>query len=113
MWQQQAHFQDLLERRISLDGPSIRLSASAAQTLGMALYEMSTNAGKHGALSGPGGQVELAWAQDDHRFSISWREWGGPQVPTRKGFGSVVIDRMLRDTLEARVRLEFAPEGFS
>ena len=48
---QLAHFDDLIGSRIKICGPPLLVSASAAQTLGMALHELATNAGKYGALS--------------------------------------------------------------
>jgi two-component system CheB/CheR fusion protein len=48
---QLAHFKDLIGRRIKLDGPSLRLSVAATQTLGMIIHELATNAAKYGVLS--------------------------------------------------------------
>ena len=117
---QLAHFMDLLDRRISIEGPSLTIDAVAAQTLGMAIHELSTNAGKYGALSDRQGQVAIAWAVHGHsagdrQFTMSWTERGGPHVnqPSRKGFGTTVIDRMIRMTLGADVTLDYASEGFS
>lgn len=113
--QQLAHFRDLLGERIILAGPPVRLGASAAQALGMAFHELATNAGKYGALAGSGGRVEITWQEDRDRLSITWAERDGPLVtpPLRKGFGGLVIDQMVRSALQAEVRLDYAPEGFS
>jgi PAS domain S-box-containing protein len=113
---QLAHFSDLIGVRIELKGPPLFISASAAQTIGMALHELATNAGKYGALSNAAGRVEVAWGVERdgaRRFGISWRETGGPQVtkPCQTGFGSTVIDRMARMSLDADVDLDFAPDG--
>jgi len=51
----------------------------------------------------------------DHRrygqrnFGASWAESGGPavQVPTRRGFGTTLIERTLTHELDAEVRREF------
>jgi two-component sensor histidine kinase len=56
---QLAHFNDLIGTRIKMRGPPLLVSASAAQTLGMALHELATNAGKYGALSDDAGRVHL------------------------------------------------------
>jgi PAS domain S-box-containing protein len=48
---QLALFEDLIGARIEFSGPPLLICASAAQTLGMALHELATNAGKYGALS--------------------------------------------------------------
>ena len=114
---QLAHFSDLIGARIDLCGPPPSILASAAQTIGMALNELATNAGKYGALSSPAGRVEVAWdlerADGAERFVISWRESGGPPVtkPTRTGFGSTVISNVARMSLDADVYLEFKPRG--
>jgi two-component sensor histidine kinase len=117
---QLAHFEPLIGNRIHFVGPPLKLAATAAQTIGMALHELGTNAGKHGALSGAHGQVTLTWdvadAQEDGtRFVISWKEDGGPtvSVPARRGFGSTVIGEMCRMGLDASVAVEYAPEGLS
>ena len=115
---QLAHFKDLVGTRIELRGPSLLISASAAQTIGMALHELATNAGKYGALSSCTGRVEVAWSLEradggEEHFVVGWRESGGPHVtaPAQTGFGSTVISRMAKMSLDARVGLEFAPAG--
>lgn len=115
---QLGHFGDLLGTRIRLEGPPrAEVDAQAAQALGMALHELGTNAGKHGALSGAEGRVTLSWEilPGNDRLRIVWQERGGPvvQPPRTRGFGTTVIDRMIRTMLDADVRLEFAPEGLS
>ncbi len=115
---QLAHFSDLIGERIELDGPALFVSASAAQSIGMAVHELATNAGKYGALSNEAGRVEVAWGLERggdgaERFVMSWRERGGPPVqkPAHAGFGSTVIDGMARMALDADVDLDFAPDG--
>ncbi len=115
---QLAHFGDLIGARIGLCGPPLFISASAAQTIGMALHELATNAGKYGALSTSAGRVDIAWSLErdgngEGRFELSWRESGGRPVsqPSRSGFGSTVICGMARMSLEADVDLDFAPGG--
>lgn len=111
---QLSHFQEILDRRIHLTGPQIRLNAEAAQTIGMAFHELATNAGKYGALSGDTGEVLISWEWGDGQFVISWVERGGPPVepPAHKGFGSFVLDSIVRGTLGGKVVVEYAPEGF-
>jgi PAS domain S-box-containing protein len=113
-----AHVIDPTGARIRLSGPPILVSASAAQTLGMALHELTTNAGKYGALSNHTGQVELFWDKSDGYssgglFTLGWRESGGPPVtqPSHSGFGSSVICSMVEYNLDAKVDLNFLPSG--
>ena len=115
---QLAHFEDLIGGRIEIRGPSIAISASAAQTIGMALHELATNAGKYGALSKADGRVEVVWNRDHagngkETFTLSWTEHGGPPVapPSRRGFGSTVISFMAMESLRAKVDLDFAVTG--
>ena len=86
-----------------------------AQTLGMAIHELATNAGKYGALSNTEGRVAVHWGleRDGGAFTISWREQGGPAVapPSRNGFGSTVIGRLAESSLDGRVDLEFLRTG--
>jgi two-component sensor histidine kinase len=117
---QLAHFKDLIGTRIELKGSPVLISASAAQTIGMALHELATNAGKYGALSTGAGRVEVAWSLDcaekgTKSFTISWRETGGPSVtaPERSGFGSAIIGNLAEISLGAKVDLAFESGGLS
>jgi two-component sensor histidine kinase len=117
---QLAHFKDLIGERIELKGPPLSISASAAQTMGMALHELATNAGKYGALSNQSGRVTIAWGLEaasgkEAAFVMSWRETGGPPVtaPDRQGFGSTIIAELAETSLDAKVALDFAVTGLS
>lgn len=88
------------------------------QALIMAMHELAVNAMKHGALSVPGGRVEITCGADPAgtEAALEWRETGGPPVPgppTRRGFGTRLLERALVHDLGpgARVSLEFRPEG--
>jgi PAS domain S-box-containing protein len=120
MRSQLAHFGGLIGSRIALEGPPLRVTAKAAQAIGMALHELATNAGKYGALCNGLGEVRIAWAIDrdgggKDRFCLSWSERGGPEVraPSRRGFGTMVIDQMPRMQLAADIELDYAPSGVS
>ena len=105
--------------RVSLSGPPVRLAPAAVVTLNLAFHELATNAAKHGALSAPGGRIEVGWALEAGEGSggpalaILWRESGGPSVrpPERRGFGSRLIERGLPREFGAEVALDFAPAG--
>lgn len=114
------HFFDLIGDRISIRGPQLALLVAAAQTIGMALHELATNAGKYGALSNDAGRVGIAWRlyendAGENRFAIRWCERGGPPVtqPDRRGFGSTVVSVMTKLSLEAEVSLDWAAEGLT
>jgi two-component sensor histidine kinase len=110
---QVGHYVDLIGTRIDLAGPELMLKPEAAQNLGLALHELSTNAAKYGGLSNEDGRVEIRWALAADRFSISWQEIGGPAVsaPSREGFGHKVVTRIVALALEGKVDLRFEPSG--
>jgi PAS domain S-box-containing protein len=103
--------------RFVIKGEAVRLPPRMALALAMALQELATNAVKYGALSSDTGRVEVAWAVERTgaapRLKLRWRESGGPPVapPSRRGFGSRLIERSLARDLSGGVSLEFAPEG--
>jgi PAS domain S-box-containing protein len=110
---QLAHFASLLDSRIAVRGPRLRLKAASAQAIGLALHELATNAGKYGALSGNKGRVDIWWQAAVNMFTISWTENDGPPVvaPTRRGFGSTVINTMAKQSLGGEVAIYYARSG--
>jgi len=110
---QLATFADLIGSRIALCGPKLRLNAAAAQAIGLALHELSTNAGKYGALSTDRGRVDVSWDAADDTFTIGWIEREGPpvSVPQRRGFGTTVIEAMAERSVGGAVDLDYAPSG--
>ena len=105
--------------RVRANGPSLILSAKAAQNFALALHELATNAAKYGALSVPGGQVYITWsvakANGSGQFTFRWQERGGPSVspPTQKGFGSTVLEHVMAEYFNSPPRIEFASGGLS
>jgi hypothetical protein len=95
------------------------LTVKAAQTFALAAHELMTNAAKYGALSVAGGRLHVSWnvedSRDERRFRFSWREEGGPKVvaPTRQGFGSTLISRVLGAEFKCAPKLEYCEAGFS
>ncbi len=114
---QLVHFADLIGARIKVEGPYVMLKPEAAQNIGLALHELSTNAAKYGALSNDIGKVHLSWeVQRDAEpplLRMTWRETDGPPVspPEREGFGHKVLNRIAANALEGKVTLDFAPDG--
>ena len=100
-----------------LDGPGIILTSRASLTLVLAFHELTTNAAKYGSLSLAGGQLSVTWrvlADDSpQQLEIVWREAGGPPVahPTRRGFGTKLIEVSLVRGLGARVDRTFGETG--
>jgi len=104
---------------IMVKGPPVPLGPRAALALGMAVHELTTNAVKYGALSVPEGNVSVLWQvepePDGDYLALDWIERDGPAVtpPTRRGFGMTLIERGLRQDMDAEVTVEFAVEGVS
>ncbi|MGZ5894712.1 MAG: HWE histidine kinase domain-containing protein [Xanthobacteraceae bacterium] len=103
--------------RIVIKGENIRFSPKAALALGIVFNELATNAMKYGALSNEAGSILIEWTKeptpDGGRVLLHWREKDGPPVtaPSRKGFGSRVIERGLTHELEGTAYLDYQPDG--
>jgi two-component sensor histidine kinase len=104
--------------RIVLKGPDIRLKARSAQTFALLIYELATNATKHGALSVSAGKVLLEWSVDhsgaEPLFRLIWREVEGPTVtaPTRRGFGELLVRRIAPRDVAGRGKVSYEATGF-
>jgi two-component sensor histidine kinase len=103
-------------KRFEISGPRLRLTPSMALALAMAVHELATNATKYGSLSTPSGRVLINWkvAEDGPPLlTLTWKEQGGPPVtpPTRKGFGTRLMERMLASELSGEVLLSYDPSG--
>lgn len=106
------------ESRGRVEGPDVRLTADAAQTLGLALHELATNAAKHGAFATDTGRLSVHWVieQRDQKpwIVLTWEETGVPmpeQVPARRGYGRELIERALQHQLGAETQFTFEPDG--
>lgn len=106
--------------RVMAIGPDLTLNSRAAQTFALLVHELATNATKHGALAGPkNGQVDIHWsiegAGKEARFKFQWQERDGPPVipPTRQGFGSMLLEKVVAQDFDAQPKVRFAPEGVS
>jgi PAS domain S-box-containing protein len=103
--------------RIRAIGEDAHLSPKTALALAIGLHELATNAVKYGALSNDTGTVaiewEVVWGAEENKLKLRWQETGGPPVapPTRKGFGSWVIERGLAHELGGDISLDYASEG--
>ncbi len=105
--------------RASLDGPNIDLEPDPVFNLNAALHELAANAIKHGSLSRPKGQLDLHWSVDrTHRgltLALDWVEKNGPPArrPRRTGFGTRLIDLVIRRQLNGEVTRTFSRNGLT
>jgi two-component sensor histidine kinase len=99
--------------QLTLSGSSIEVPPQHALTLSVALHELATNATKYGALSCPEGHVNVRWRVEDGMLHVDWEESGGPSVvpPTRKGFGSQLLEELIRHELGGDTKLNYEVSG--
>ena len=103
--------------QIQASGPSVMLQPKAALSLALAINELGTNALKYGALSVPHGQVNIQWSVQNlngqKMLTWRWAESGGPAVeePTRNGFGSFLVTRVLGGDFGGTATLGYLPAG--
>jgi PAS domain S-box-containing protein len=102
--------------RAYIDGPRLLLEPETAQTMAVVLHELATNAAKYGALSVATGHVEVKWSvAPDGSIVVRWTESGGPPLnpPTRRGFGTEVIEGQIRHQADGEVRCDWRREGLT
>jgi PAS domain S-box-containing protein len=106
--------------RVVAAGPDVMLNSRAAQTFALLLHELTTNATKHGALSlQDKRRVDVHWSIDgkaeEAGLKFQWQERDGPPVvvPARKGFGSMLLEKLASQDFGAQPKITFAPHGLS
>lgn len=106
----------LLDRkdRLILRGPNVRLLPQAFSSMALVMHEMLTNSAKYGAMSDKSGRVEITVSiHENGPLEIDWCETGGPRVnaPTRRGFGSTIVERTVPFELGGETEISYDPEG--
>jgi two-component sensor histidine kinase len=99
--------------RLTLEGPSTRVNMQAAQILGMAIHELSTNAVKYGALRRESGHLSVTWRLEADTLHLRWRETVTPfaLASDRRGFGTTVLEAMVGRSLGAEVKRTIHEDG--
>lgn len=108
--------------RVVLDGPPVRLTARQVTIFALIVHELASNAARHGALSAPGGRLQVAWQVADGRLRLEWRECGAPRPacdagrPERRhldppGFGTALIGRAVSYQLQGEADMRLEPDG--
>jgi two-component sensor histidine kinase len=111
-------FIDKPDQRLKLTGDHLMLKPEAAQNLGMVFHELGSNAVKHGSLSTPNGVVHVEWRVDNATppmLTLRWKESGGPavSVPTSRGFGTIIIEKLIPQSLNGEAHMSWNEGGFS
>jgi len=102
------------EGRVVTEGDPILLNPQAYSTMALVIHELVTNSTKYGSLSVPEGRVHIRWHCNEARdLILEWSESGGPEAkpPTRKGFGTTIIDRSVPYDLGGAASIDYRPEG--
>jgi PAS domain S-box-containing protein len=102
------------ESRARINGPNLLLEPNTAQMMAVLLHELATNAAKYGALALPSGKVQVQWLHaEDRQLVLRWTETDGPPVraPTHQGFGTRVIERLIKGQLNGQARFDWRAEG--
>jgi PAS domain S-box-containing protein len=103
--------------RVSLDGPNVYVEPAVAFALSSVTHELVSNAVKHGSLSVLSGHVELRWSVDRTQRAgvlvLNWHEQGGPppRRSVRSGFGSRLINAVIKRQMNGTVRRSYAKGG--
>ena len=105
-----------IDKQLSISGPEVTLIGKAAESLGLAMHELATNASKYGALSNLNGHIDIAWTidgtQEKPALVLTWRESKVDVVPPiRRGFGSDLIEHVVPYDFGGTGKLEFAADG--
>lgn len=107
-----------IEGRVTITGPTVTLTPTTAQTIGLALHELATNALKHGALAHDEGRLGIGWdvaaTRPGHALVLDWCESGVALPhgrPRHAGYGSELIEHAMPYQLGAMTRLDFTADG--
>ena len=104
--------------RIDVSGRDALLKSKAAQSLSLLFYELMTNSTKHGALSTHDGRVTVGWEVDDtdsgRLFCFRWQEHNQEITtqPTRQGFGTTLLTRLVPTDLSGCATLNYDSGSF-
>ena len=112
-----APFGAVPSKTVSIGGPHVLLKPAVAQSIGLALHELATNAAKYGALGDSGGRLDIAWEiatnGSGSLLSLRWREksTGGTQPTQTAGFGRMLLERIVASSMNGRSTYEIGEEG--
>lgn len=111
------HYETRDKPRIRMEGPNVDLVADLAIPVGMAFHELASNSSKFGSLSRPQGKLDVRWtlvsSDDGHFVNFDWLERDGPEVepPTRRGFGTTLLEKVVAVQCDAKIALNYHRKG--
>ncbi|MBI1359718.1 MAG: PAS domain-containing protein [Alphaproteobacteria bacterium] len=100
--------------RIRFTGEDFSFGDKCATPLALFFHELGTNAAKYGALSRPGGHVEIDSSREGADWRVTWSEHGGPEIsapPSREGFGTKLAQLSVEGQLGGSIAKSWTPEG--
>jgi light-regulated signal transduction histidine kinase (bacteriophytochrome)/CheY-like chemotaxis protein len=99
--------------RFTISGPVVLLEPQAYSTMALIVHELVTNSCKYGALCDSGSVQVTVSLLIGGGVLVKWVERGGPTVktPTRRGFGSVIIERVVPFDLQGTAAVAYLPAG--
>jgi len=103
-------------KRVRITGPDIPVGEASVTTFALLLHEFATNAAKYGALSDPSGHIGIHCSEDGGRFTMAWKEQGGPpitEVAETEGFGGLLIRAGVKHQLAGEIERAWKPEGLA
>ena len=101
---------------VKVEGENGFLRPNAAQYVGLALHELTTNALKYGALSRDDGTISVRFEpspQTPSSFRFSWHETSSAEIREPKGrsFGLMMLCDVVPTSVSGSADLTFVPEG--
>jgi two-component sensor histidine kinase len=98
---------------ITIEGPETWLAPPEVLPVALALHELVTNALKFGALSAPGGRLDVRWSADAHGLVLNWTESGAAPdaAAPHRGFGQGYIEDGLPFQIDAHTEFALHPDG--
>jgi two-component sensor histidine kinase/CheY-like chemotaxis protein len=107
-----APYLDRVAGRVRIEGIALSLEPKEAQSVGLAVHELATNAAKYGALSVDAGRLDVCWHRDEGEVVLTWSETGGPaprEVAT--GLGMRIISGGIEQQLSGKADFDWRTEG--
>jgi two-component sensor histidine kinase len=95
--------------------PDVSIPRNEAQLVLAALYELATNAFKHGAFKDPDGRLDITWTIEprSNLVQFDWKETlqSPVEISARRGFGRSLLEEALPSQLHTSTEFKLSPLG--